>query len=604
MIRTSIAYTDDIGGLPVSSTLNCAIGEYKTMVASFKVGSNCSNLDDVIVRYNHAFAMTSPDYPNSDNCWKFTLISGLATGIYYPMQLSIDGITQGIAYQAAKNDSVEIRKDDNFNFTIRHKFYIIDDVNGFITEQGQNNYSKWFQQPDISGQSLAQNNQIGNSAYDVSKYFVTSVDVIDIKTTKSDRLLNYDPITALYYDNFPVNTSSYTSNWTDNNTTFIVGQAITTTVSFDSALHVPTKAKLLLINTSPNSSLNIIPGIIESISIPAISVVGTTYTLTGTLTAASVIDKEIIAIVYYGTTSVVVSAKLGNPTTGSLPNIPNNPLQAIIGCYPDITSNYKDYNTTNIGACIESTPYERIIAGFQVSKTVFHKVGLGAGCFPLGFDGYSKYGTFKLYAQDTGEVFYSLIFNYNAMSGIWDTGDLLFSDSGGFLNFGHEYRNIGDYLGRTIVASFEMYWFYTYPYAEGVKIESENRVLNFDNALAVPRIDKIQILDPTTFAVIDEIDSNIMSLKPTCLDQFVVRVCKQPALIADAYNIIAIFHEQGNNLIDEEESYIGLLTQLDSSYYSSVPANFGGLNCKDFNLDVSGIDRTKIWEVIVIIKKI
>jgi len=594
MIRTSIAYTDDIGGLPSSTSFKTAIGESKIMEAQYK--TDCVGLFGSIVKYNPAFAMATPDYPTIDNSWRITILPTVTVGVWLTMLLEVNGSTQGQDYWSNQNYRVQIWIVDEFNFKIRHKFYVGDDVNGYIAETQSNTYGKWLQNSSIDTQS-ANTLSTGNSVYESAKYFTKHIKVIDISTSKSDEMLDYDLVTAKFYDNF--SPSPITNTWTTNQPQFILDGAIFTQVNFNvPGVEIPTSAKLMLVNIVPENSLQLAnPAIIEDEEIGVVSLVaGTNWKVTASLTAKTLQEKEVVALIYFSASTEVISIKLGKP-------IPNGPLTVIKGCYPQITWSYKDYNRSMNG-CIESTLYERVIAEFQVSKTIFNNISLyGGPCYPVGFNNYNKDAFLTVTRQSTGDILFTQGMNYNAGSGLWTTGDVTFTQDAFFLYFSYEYRNIFDYLGDSIVAKLEFTTYYGTS-GETVVAESINYVLNYDNALAVPLIDKIELKDPITNAVISSMEGNIMTLKSSCLSYFKVTICRFDLLTP--FNIIPVIYEVGTNLISEEESYAGLgvLPQLNTVFFSGVPTSFvvGNL-CADFYLDTSTLDRTKDYEIAIIIKK-
>jgi hypothetical protein len=600
MKRTSVSFTDDISALNPLTYLSGAIGEEKIMEAEYTLADTCLTMDNSVVTYDFALGLAMPRKPTTANYFRITVTSALAVGTWYDMQLLVDGSGQGQPYYASKNSDVQFKKLTDRTFAIRHRFKVTDDVNGFIGENGINNYGYWFGIPDLQAPTIATSGT-GTSMYDATKYFVTHLTVIDIADQVVDQLIEYDKIVASFFDTSALaNTFQVTLPTTD----YVIGDATPTRVTFTNvnALNIPTHAKLLLVNRSPtDTNTTFDPAIIEDDkNATIINVAGSTWRIDANLTALTEYPKDIIAIVYYNALDSVASSKIG-----TFPPRPNGPITAIRGCYPTITTNYGDYNSTIIGSCINSVLFERVEAKFIVSKSAFNKIGLGGGCFPLGFDQYNKTGTFELKQRSTGVVQFTENFSYNASSGVWSVGSLTFTDALGFLNFSFVYRNLIGYLGDNIDATFTFNIWYSATYYETVVSQSTNFVSNFDQSNALTSIiNSVEILNFDTLATIDSMIGNIMTINPSCDRIFKVKVCRNASTLGSNYNIIPVLYQVGSNSISEEDSYIDSLAQLSSPYFSGVPSSFGiGIACATFELDMTLLDPSIEWEIAVIIKK-
>ena len=430
MKRTSVSFTDDISALNPLTYLSGAIGEDKIMEAEYTLADTCLTMDNSVVTYDFALGLAMPRKPTTSNYFRITVTSALVVGTWYDMQLLVDGSGQGQPYYASKNSEVQFKKLTDRTFAIRHRFKVTDDVNGFIGENGINNYGYWFGIPDLQAPTIATSGT-GTSMYDSTKYFVTHLTVIDISNQVIDQLIEYATIVASYFDTSTLaNTFAVTLPTTD----YVIGDATPTRVTFTNvnALNIPTHAKLLLVNRSPtDTNTTFDPSIIEDDKVATIiNVAGLTWRIDANLTALTESPKDIIALVYYNALDSVASSKIG-----TFPPRPNGPITAIRGCYPTIELNYNDYNNFDTYFCIYSALFERISAKFRVSKTSFNKIGLGGGCFPLGFDNYNKTGTFELKQRSTGVVLFTENFSYNASSLLWSTGSLTFTEDASYLFF-------------------------------------------------------------------------------------------------------------------------------------------------------------------------
>lgn len=597
----SIAFTDDISGLASSSDLVASAGELKIMTAEYDFSDSCVSFDNTYIEYFPAIAVSNPQKPSNDNNkWVYTVTPATVVGTFYDMQLLIDGVSTGVGYYASKNYTVRFKRLTDKTFIIEHRFVVTDDV-GQLNEFGTNYYERWFGIKD----NRDPNNQGGGlSMYDTTKYFSRYLRVTDIATSQFTDLIDFNPIEAVYFDE-----SIYISNLSvvAPITVYVVGDITLTRVQFNNVdgTKTPTSAKLMLVNDIADSQTTaFMPSIVESSVVGTlVNVVANTWTIQGNLTALTTLPKKVVALVYYSAIPSVGGSKIGTFTP-----MPNGPITAIRGCYPVITKSYDDYNS-NFSDCIESTVYERITPKFTVSKTSFAKIGIGSplSCFPNGFDTYDKSGTFTLKRRSDGLLLFSESFSYNATSMIWSTGTLTFSDSAGLLNFSYLYRNLFDYSGDYVDATLTFNIHYTSTYFETVVSQSSNKVLGFDQALGGSIIESVEILDVVGGAVIDSMIGNIMTIRPTCLTNIFVKVCRKVATLADDYNIIAVLYEKGTNAISEEETYASGtgMSELSSPYFDNVPVSFGvGTACKTFNLDVSTLDYYKTYEVAIIIKKI
>jgi hypothetical protein len=580
MKRISISYTDDISGLAPSTDLICVIGEFKQMEAQY----GCDTcLDDVIVKYNSAFALDVPVEPTTDNSWKIST-TNLTIGVEYPMSLEVDGSSQDSNYYQGKNYEVYFTKDTSNTFTIRHKFYVTDDTNTFIGQNGANSFSNWLQ-----NKSIGANNNNQTSVYDTTKYFTKFISISEINAKGVENYLDYDIAYARFYENEI--TTFITDGWTLlNPQQFIINTPITTTITFDCGATTPSSAKLMLINKNGESANTFDNSIIEDSKIATITNVGSSYTLEADLTALTTGTKDILAIVYDDAGSLVYSAKLNAP-------------EIIYGCYPTIEPRYGDYNDSYIGACLESTMSERILYGFRVSRTIFNKISaFTPDCFPLGFETYDKVARLKLSIQSTGVVVHESIAIYSL--GAWTavpvfgTGSMTIDSTALWYQFFFNMRN--EWLGETILAEFELDIIYSITHTETIQCSSLNHILNYDMALAVPKIHSIELINPDTGGVISSIIDNIVSLNSSCLDYFKVKICK---LDTDEFNIIPVL-KQGINSFEYDPYSSVVMPQLTNSYFVGVPATFAGYNCAEFYLDTSSLDKNLPWTLEVIIKKV
>lgn len=580
MKRISIAYTDDISGLTSSSDLICAIGEFKEMEAQY----GCDTcLDDVIVKYNSAFALDVPIEPTTDNSWKIST-TNLTTGVEYPMSLEVDGSSQDSNYYQGKNYEVYFTKDSLNTFTIRHKFYVTDDTNTFIGQNGANSFSNWLQ-----NKSTSANNNNQTSVYDSTKYFTKFLSIDGINTNANERYLDYDIAYARFYEN--ESTTFVTDGWTlTTPQQLIINTPVTTTIEFDSGATTPSSAKIMLINKNGESTGSFNDSIIEDSQIATITNIGSSYTLEADLTALTPSTKDILAIVYDDAGSLVYSAKLNAP-------------EVIYGCYPTIEPRYGDYNNPYIGACLESTMSERVLYGFRVSRTVFNKVDvLTPDCFPLGYENYDKVARLKLSIQSTGVVVHESIAVYSL--GTWTavpvfgTGSMTINTTALSYQFLFTMRN--EWLGEYILAEFELDIIYSTTHTETIQCSSLNHILNYDMALAVPKIHSIELINPDTGGVITSIIDNIVTLNSTCLDYFKVKICK---LDTDEFNIIPVL-KQGVNSFEYDPYSSAVMPQLTNSYFVGVPSTFAGSSCAEFYLDTSALDKNLSWSLEVIIKKV
>jgi hypothetical protein len=605
MKRTSIAYTDSISGLASLTYLVATPGETKTMTAEYTLGGTCITLDNTVVQYDSAIALTNPRFPASSNYFRFTVTSATVVGTWYDMTLLVNGSSQGADYWFNKNMDVQFKRLSDNTFSIRHRFMVTDDVNGYVAENGTNNYNLWFSVPDGQAPTISTIGS-GSSMYDSDKFFVKHIRVTDITTQTFDEMLDFDVIDATYYDQSPlVSTFAVTLPTLD----YVIGVSTPTRITFTNvnALNTPTSAKILMINGQPtNTVVGINPAIIEdNQTATVINVAGNTWRLDANLTALSEFPKEIIAIVYYNALNSVASSKIG-----TFPPRPNGPITAIRGCYPTITTTYNDYNNVSIGSCIKSALFERIEPIFSISKTSFVKIGGGIGCFPLGFDQYNKTGTFELKQRSTGEVLFTENFSYNASSTIWNTGSLTFTDAGGFLNFSYIYRNLIGYLGDNIDATLTFNIWYSSTYYETVVSQSANFVANFSQSgslYALPYVEELKVYDSTNTTLIDSMVGNLMTIAPTCDNIFKVRVKRSALTMTFDCTVIPFLYEIGSSAISEENSYTGTpgFGVLSGPYFSSVPTSFGLLNdTVTFDLDMSSLDKTRLWQIAVIVKKV
>jgi hypothetical protein len=229
-------------------------------------------LDNVIVKYNSAFALDVPIEPTTDNSWKIST-TNLTTGVEYPMSLEVDGSSQDSNYYQGKNYEVYFTKDSLNTFTIRHKFYITDDTNTFIGQNGANSFSNWLQ-----NKSTSANNNNQTSVYDSTKYFTKFLSIEGINTNANERYLDYDIAYAKFYEN--ESTTFVTDGWTlIAPQQLIINTPVTTTIEFDSGATTPSSAKIMLINKNGESTGSFNDSIIEDSQIATMSNVGSSYTL-------------------------------------------------------------------------------------------------------------------------------------------------------------------------------------------------------------------------------------------------------------------------------------------------------------------------------------
>jgi len=604
MKRTSIAYTDDLSALNPLTYLVAGIGELKIMEAEYTLADTCILLDNTVVQYNPALALSSPRMPTSDNFYRITVTSATVVGTWYDMQLQVNGSSQGAEYFSNNNVSVQFKKNTDNTFAIKHEFYIISDANGYVAENDSLTYNRWFQIADNQSPNTINS---GSSMYDSNKFFVKHLKVMDVASQSFTEMLDFDPIQATFYDSSPLLDTFVVINPT---TPYVVGVATQTAVTFNNITltNTPTHAKLMLINPQANDTLTSInPSIIEDSQVATLtSLGGHNWSLDASLTALTSTDKEIIAIVYYNAIDGVGTSKARQfgPT-------PGNPTKAIIGCYPTITTSYNDYNNTNIGSCINSAPLERVSAKFKVSKTAYNNVGpVSILCYSKGFDTYNKTGSLRLTKRSSGEVLQNIPFSYNASSGIWTTGglggSLTFSQDSGYLYFSYEYRNLMDYIGEYIDATFTLNIFYSGIYYETTISQSTNYVNHFDQFnLSTSKIHSIKVVNLFTPLSYDIIIGNVMTLSPSCKEKFEVEVTRETSTLTNDYTIIPLIYEIGSDRIQEENVYIGNFATLSTPYFSGVPTSFGvGNAAVSFTLDMSSLDRTRSYQIAVIIKKI
>jgi hypothetical protein len=581
MKRISISYTDDISGLSPSTDLICAIGEFKQMEAQY----GCDTcLDNVIVKYNSAFALDVPVEPKTDNSWKIST-TNITIGIEYPMSLEVDGSSQDSNYYKGKNYEVYFTKDTSNTFTIRHKFYITDDTNTFIGQNGANGFSNWLQ-----NKSIGANNNNQTSVYDTTKYFTKFISISEINAKGVENYLDYDIAYARFYENEI--TTTITNNWHLESNKLIINTPIHTAVLFDAIGVTPSSAKLLLINKNGSNLDNFEDAIIEDSQIAVISNTGIHYKLEADITALTIGQKNLVAVVYDYNSNIVFSGKIESPE-----------LDVIWGCYPNIIPQYRDYNNTNIGECIESTVSERIIYGFGVSRVNFNNISpFAVDCFPLGFDNYQKVARLKLSIQSTGTIVHESIAIYNL--GTWTsvpvfgTGSMSINTTTPWHKFFFNMRN--EWLGEYILAEFELDIIYSQTHTETVKCSSINHIINYDMAMPVPKIHSIELINPENNNVISSRIDNLLSLNSSCLDYFKVKICK---LDTDEFNIIPVLR-QGVNVFEYDPYSSTVMSQLTNSYFVGVPATFGGSNCAEFYLDTSNLDKNLPWILEIIIKKV
>ena len=583
MKRLSIEFVDDLNAFS-STELICAIGEKKTMTAQY--GCNTCIVGSTL-KYNSAFGIDSVVKPTTDNYWSIT-IQDLIVGDVYEMNLIVNGSSQNSDYYQSLNYKVYFTLDSDTTFSIKHEFYVIDDTNGYIAQNGVNGFNNWFQ---YKSQDTT-NNQNTSTLYDKTKYFSRYLEMTNIVNDETESLLDYNSIDARFYDT--ENDAPLTTDWTfsGDSLTLHVNETKTVDVLFDSVSFVPTDAKMMLINKgSLNSNLDVNNIVIEDSQVATITNVGTTYTISADITASSLLEKDIVVVAYEAGGNVVLSGKL--PV-----------LDIIYGCYPTIEPRYGDYDNPYVGSCIESTPFERIAYGFRVSRTEFNTTGVDVGdCFPLGFESYQKTATLRLKKSD-GTILHESIGIYNGTSWVVlpsiGSGTMTINTTTGYYQFYVVYRNEEVLIVDTITAEFEFSIIYSPTHNETVICRSLNTIIDYDSNLVSPLIDYIYIMNPDTNAIISKLVGGVMTLAPTCLDIVKVKVCK---LDSDEYHLIPVLRQSINSY--EYDAYTEpVMTQLTNSYFSSVPSDFGGTNCAEFYLDLSALDKNLDYELAIIIKKI
>ena len=100
---------------------------------------------------------------------------------------------------------------------------------------------------------------------------------------------------------------------------------------------------------------------------------------------------------------------------------------------------------------------------------------------------------------------------------------------------------------------------------------------------------------------------NIMNIAPTCDNKFKVRVKRSLSTMTFDCTVIPFFYGIGSSSISEENSYTGTpgFGAMSGPYFSGVPTSFGLLNdTVTFDLDMSSLDKTRLWQIAVIVKKV
>ena len=98
-----------------------------------------------------------------------------------------------------------------------------------------------------------------------------------------------------------------------------------------------------------------------------------------------------------------------------------------------------------------------------------------------------------------------------------------------------------------------------------------------------------------------------MTIAPTCDNIFKVEVKRAAITMAFDCTVIPFLYEIGSNAISEENAYTGTtgFSVESSPYFSGVPTSFGLLNdTVTFDLDMSSLDKTRLWQIAVIVKQV
>ena len=193
---------------------------------------------------------------------------------------------------------------------------------------------------------------------------------------------------------------------------------------------------------------------------------------------------------------------------------------------------------------------------------------------------------------------------------IWNTGSLTFTDAGGFLNFSFIYRNLIGYLGDNVDATLTFNIWYSSTYYETVVSQSANYVTNFSQSgslYSLDYVEELKVYDATNTTLIDSMVGNLMTIAPTCDNKFKVRVKRSLTTMTFDCTVIPVLYGIGSSGISEENSYTGTpgFGAMSGPYFSGVPTSFGLLNdTVTFDLDMSSLDKTRSWQIAVIVKKV
>jgi hypothetical protein len=166
------------------------------------------------------------------------------------------------------------------------------------------------------------------------------------------------------------------------------------------------------------------------------------------------------------------------------------------------------------------------------------------------------------------------------------------------------------YLGDNIDATLTFNIWYSSTYYETVVSQSANYVTNFSQSgspYSMYYVEELKVYDETNTTLIDSMVGNIMNIAPTCDNKFKVRVKRSLITMTFDCTVIPVLYEIGSSGISEENSYTGTtgFSVLSSPYFSGVPTSFGLLNdTVTFDLDMSSLDKTRLWQIAVIVKKV
>jgi hypothetical protein len=166
------------------------------------------------------------------------------------------------------------------------------------------------------------------------------------------------------------------------------------------------------------------------------------------------------------------------------------------------------------------------------------------------------------------------------------------------------------YLGDNVDATLTFNIWYSSTYYETVVSQSANYVTNFSQSgslYSLDYVEELKVYDATNTTLIDSMVGNLMTIAPTCDNKFKVRVKRSLTTMTFDCTVIPVLYEIGSSGISEENSYTGTpgFGVLSGPYFSGVPTSFGLLNdTVTFDLDMSSLDKTRLWQIAVIVKKV